>query len=1089
MFLCSYGFELDDDTVTNASYELKGLEGIVKFSSRWLLQQLIIYLHEHLSYKCIHKKFGTILYNKRGDLLKSLSWALGSKGSAESSVSAFSLNSPNNESELLDDAGKIINALIHKEIDRISQSFTNSKFDPCSFKLKESIEAINPMLWRFLCTITKSVREYLGKAVPPSKEVMRYFLLCQLMHCANQQFLSPLHYILADTIELYGGSRKLMKLFNRLGIVCSTDTHDRIVTEIAENERAKQVSQSLIPNAFTVTSVDNIDILKSHAAVYCGDQGRSYHGTTIQIVQPNPLLLLTSGSMLGCTHNEKSAALNESVIPTESAALNESVIPTESAALNESCALIPTDSNYTCNYPDNMPNDSMLTMAIATHNLPDTTIAMTAPSNLHVADATSDLLLHYSKPPLPKKRRTVSVLTIGVEMNGFKENEKESNEKKKIEYRYLCYMYCKEALQSEKLLKPLHQFLSEETNLPTSNIYYMEVIDENPDSTETMKLVSELLLDEPALNIGGYTVVVGDGKTYTHLQKVKRLYGKEMTTLLIYPGLKELAEAAGFKGATLKALQNCSNFKHSHHFLLQTWESLYRVMLQQFLIDKPNVMGDISIIIKESELRNDTPINLIEHIKEYMGYKQYNSFLTFIEEHAIHDDTWQFWARFVFEDCMAYVNLFIAIRHRNWHLRIAAIKLMAPLFAAFDRTCYERLIPAHLADIQTYPKNVLECFENGGFAVSINGNGGRSVALDEAHEMCVNKDLKMAIARPTQAYLQKMSIYLRYRVTQHKNLINELFSKDNEQIPQPTLYEQESLIWKDEANIKSMTELIENFQLLPSSLESNRGLFNPFSKVHATAEQSHDLLNYRDIGNRQFEQYVTHRIAQTPSTSQAPVRKKRLLTMSSQKQKRKRETSKEKELHQVIKCIRRKMSWMNETGERFEPADEQYSVYPRAICDTDGSPHKGNKCIWTSKVESRGFRNTCFPFMAFEYLAPHMNLNTIEGVLLFSVFVIIGSNIFSNVPLVILIVGRVSDLCDDCGPLGGLLLAWISTIAGNFTLIGSVANLIVAEKARSSAEYRISFLGYFIFGFPSTLVILYACLPVVYFMGKLAAKI
>ncbi|XP_019853690.1 PREDICTED: putative transporter arsB [Amphimedon queenslandica] len=127
--------------------------------------------------------------------------------------------------------------------------------------------------------------------------------------------------------------------------------------------------------------------------------------------------------------------------------------------------------------------------------------------------------------------------------------------------------------------------------------------------------------------------------------------------------------------------------------------------------------------------------------------------------------------------------------------------------------------------------------------------------------------------------------------------------------------------------------------------------------------------------------------------------------------------------------------------------------------------------------------------MAFEYLAPHMNLNTIEGVLLFSVFVIIGSNIFSNVPLVILIVGRVSDLCDDCGPLGGLLLAWISTIAGNFTLIGSVANLIVAEKARSSAEYRISFLGYFIFGFPSTLVILYACLPVVYFMGKLAAKI
>lgn len=56
-----------------------------------------------------------------------------------------------------------------------------------------------------------------------------------------------------------------------------------------------------------------------------------------------------------------------------------------------------------------------------------------------------------------------------------------------------------------KMLKPLHQFTSGQTSIPPSNIYYMEVIDENPDSTETMKLVSELLLDKPALSIGGYT--------------------------------------------------------------------------------------------------------------------------------------------------------------------------------------------------------------------------------------------------------------------------------------------------------------------------------------------------------------------------------------------------------------------------------------------------------------------------------------------------------------------------------------------------------------------------------------------------------
>ena len=140
----------------------------------------------------------------------------------------------------------------------------------------------------------------------------------------------------------------------------------------------------------------------------------------------------------------------------------------------------------------------------------------------------------------------------------------------------------------------------------------------------------------------------------------------------------------------------------------------------------------------------------------------------------------------------------------------------------------------------------------------------------------------------------------------------------------------------------------------------------------------------------------------------------------------------------------------------------------------------------------RGFQKTCFIFQAFQELAPYMNLEKIGGVLLFSVFVIVGSNLFSNVPLVILIVNRLPDLCGDTqcqGPLGGLLLAWIATIAGNFTLIGSVANLIVAEKARSSAEYRLSFFGYLIFGLPSTLVILYVGLPVVYYMSKLADKI
>lgn len=136
-----------------------------------------------------------------------------------------------------------------------------------------------------------------------------------------------------------------------------------------------------------------------------------------------------------------------------------------------------------------------------------------------------------------------------------------------------------------------------------------------------------------------------------------------------------------------------------------------------------------------------------------------------------------------------------------------------------------------------------------------------------------------------------------------------------------------------------------------------------------------------------------------------------------------------------------------------------------------------------------GFQNTCIPKIIFDGLAEYMNLHTFGGVILFTVFVIIGANIFSNVPLTILIIDRLPDLCGDqkcTGPLGGLILAWVATISGNTSLIGSICNLIVAEKARSTANYRLTFLRYARFGLASALLVIYAGLPFVYFLGRYA---
>ncbi|KFE70053.1 SLC13 family permease [Hyalangium minutum] len=84
----------------------------------------------------------------------------------------------------------------------------------------------------------------------------------------------------------------------------------------------------------------------------------------------------------------------------------------------------------------------------------------------------------------------------------------------------------------------------------------------------------------------------------------------------------------------------------------------------------------------------------------------------------------------------------------------------------------------------------------------------------------------------------------------------------------------------------------------------------------------------------------------------------------------------------------------------------------------------------------------------------------------FAALTLVASNLFSNVPFVMLARTWVPTLQDP--ELGWHVLALCSTLAGNLTLIGSVANLIVFEAARD--KVKMSFLDYLRVGVPVTLL-------------------
>ncbi len=150
-----------------------------------------------------------------------------------------------------------------------------------------------------------------------------------------------------------------------------------------------------------------------------------------------------------------------------------------------------------------------------------------------------------------------------------------------------------------------------------------------------------------------------------------------------------------------------------------------------------------------------------------------------------------------------------------------------------------------------------------------------------------------------------------------------------------------------------MMKEINKVDLFPSSIQGNRGLLNLFNQTKATPEQSFDMLNFRDIGSQNLENFINHFLLQHPSTI-APVRKNKLLTMVPVKKINKRAMNqKDKELTQITKCLRQRLTWCNRTGQSYNSTIEQYSLYPRAITDEEGCPLKGAKSVWKDKLGRR----------------------------------------------------------------------------------------------------------------------------------------
>ncbi|CAC5420144.1 unnamed protein product [Mytilus coruscus] len=465
----------------------------------------------------------------------------------------------------------------------------------------------------------------------------------------------------------------------------------------------------------------------------------------------------------------------------------------------------------------------------------------------------------------------------------------------------------------------LQTFISEKnSNIPveTANVKYHSLLNEQADSKETLKTILDTLHQD--FKIGRelkHLVVVGDGKTYDLLVKLKLELKDDLSWLLPFPGdwhilknyqrmimklyldagLKELIELF-HHGAVGASVMQATNFDKTHHFLMQVWEAFYLQQISAILKyaeendlndqSEENYIKKVSFILQNQELSQDEKIQQHLDLMSHFSLQFRNLCCRLSEQ----NENWKFWHDFIHYHGFIYVSYFLSIRSGNWHLRNYCLKHVAKTAQITDCKFYSRLLPFHIADLKSFPKSTIEHFEEGGWVVNILGRNMHSQGLDEAHESCINREVKM------QCLIFHIICF---------DKVSSLHS------------------------ISSKSFGYENGQL--------KHAFN--SKVVLTDIQRSDLLNLQKIAQEHLGKYI--KICQSDGIFRYNKTRK-IATFSTKTHSISKVKRELKDQRTENSLLRKQIAWSKEQNTPISDL-QQFISLPRAIVNHDGLPYKGDK--------------------------------------------------------------------------------------------------------------------------------------------------
>ena len=116
--------------------------------------------------------------------------------------------------------------------------------------------------------------------------------------------------------------------------------------------------------------------------------------------------------------------------------------------------------------------------------------------------------------------------------------------------------------------------------------------------------------------------------------------------------------------------------------------------------------------------------------------------------------------------------------------------------------------------MHAFPQDIQHFFRRGGFSVSLSGRPWDSVALDEAHEMKINKECKTSIVRPSKDYTSRVAGYIPYRVRCLEHAREKLFPEEGVASHRPL---PSAIVSTDSCDKKALTNVAAQVELIQSA--------------------------------------------------------------------------------------------------------------------------------------------------------------------------------------------------------------------------------------------------------------------------------